>query len=101
MALPRGRIGLAERGQALLEYAALVAAIGICIVASLGLVGRVTQNAYVQTANSVAHQTGSAPSYGGAAIGSIRVIPAGNRPPPPPDSASSDPDSSAGSTRRQ
>jgi Flp pilus assembly pilin Flp len=42
-----------ERGQALIEYAAIVAVVGACLVAILGLVGRATNRAYERTASAV------------------------------------------------
>ncbi len=42
-----------ERGQALIEYAAIVAVVGACLVAILGLVGRATNRAYQRTASAV------------------------------------------------
>ena len=95
MALLTAKCGIGERGQALLEYAALVAVIGIGIVAVLGLIGHVTSNAYQRSANSVAVQVGSGQAFGGGAP-ALRIIPAGSR--PPSDSASADPDS-AGTTQ--
>ena len=42
-----------ERGQALIEYAAIVAVVGACLVAILGLVGRATNRAYERTSSAV------------------------------------------------
>ncbi len=47
-----------ERGQALVEYAVIVALIGICLVAILGLVSRATGNAYQRTVSTLGTQTG-------------------------------------------
>jgi Flp pilus assembly pilin Flp len=44
---------LNERGQALIEYAAIVAVVGACLVAILGLIGRATHRAYDRTASAV------------------------------------------------
>jgi Flp pilus assembly pilin Flp len=42
-----------QRGQALVEYATIVAVIGVCLVAILGLIGRATGRAYDRTAAAV------------------------------------------------
>ena len=79
-----------ERGQALVEYAVIVALIGACLVAILGLVGRATRQAYDQTTSRISQP--SPASYpvaggggGGGMSGSVRVIPANSG--EPPDSA--------------
>ena len=79
-----------ERGQALIEYAAIVAVVGACLVAILGLVGRATNRAYEQTAAAVSlgkpgHQGASGVILTGTSSGGGR----GGRGPaePPPDSA--------------
>ena len=88
------RSGLNERGQALVEYAVIVALVGACLVAILGLVGRATRRAYDVTTSTIAAP--SAPAYpagggggggsgGGGLSGSVRVIPASSG--EPPDSA--------------
>ncbi len=99
-----------ERGQALVEYAMIIALVGACLVAILGLVGHAARNTYDRSASQLAHQTnagygaggGSGPvgSSGGSGGGGPRVIPAstsaadGGVSGTPPDSASgSDPDS--------
>ena len=51
LARPSSRVN--ERGQALIEYAAIVAVVGACLVAILGLVGRATNRAYERTATAV------------------------------------------------
>ncbi len=100
-----------ERGQALVEYAMIIALVGACLVAILGLVGHAARNTYDRSASQLAHQTnagygasggGSSPvgSSGGSGGGGPRVIPAstsaadGGDSGTPPDSVSgSDPDS--------
>jgi Flp pilus assembly pilin Flp len=80
------RSGSNERGQALVEYAVIVALIGACLVAVLGLVGRATRNAYEQTSTTVSQQTGSGGYLGGGGGGgggggfsaNVHVIPAGS-----------------------
>lgn len=78
-----------ERGQALVEYAVIVALIGACLVAILGLVGRATRNAYDQTSSTISHKATSAYGVGGdggggggggggGLSGSVHVIPAGS-----------------------
>jgi len=61
---PRRPPRFSERGQALLEYAMVVALIGACLVAILGLLGRATNRAYKDTASTLSHETGS--PYGGS-----------------------------------
>jgi Flp pilus assembly pilin Flp len=61
-----------ERGQALVEYAAIVALIGACLVAILGLVGRSTSRAFEQTSASVTSAT--AAGYGSGSGGSAVLI---------------------------
>ena len=90
MAFLTARRGIGERGQALVEYAALIAVVGVAIVAILGLVSRATENAYHRTANSVAIEAGGR-SFEDGGAGAVQIIPAGSR--PPSDSASADPDS--------
>jgi Flp pilus assembly pilin Flp len=82
------RSGSNERGQALVEYAVIVALIGACLVAVLGLVGRATRNAYEQTSTTVSEQTSSGGYLGGGGGGgggfsaNVHVIPAGSDAPP-------------------
>jgi Flp pilus assembly pilin Flp len=90
-----GPVRLDERGQAILEYAIIVAVIGACLVAILGLVGRATQKVYTQTAATVARQSAVPASFsgpqlggGGAALGISAHDPGG--PGEPPDSAGAD-----------
>jgi Flp pilus assembly pilin Flp len=82
-----------ERGQALIEYAAIVAVVGACLVAILGLVGRATNRAYERTAAAVSV---GKPGYQGGSGGVILTGTSsaqrrGGRDPaePPPDSAAS------------
>jgi Flp pilus assembly pilin Flp len=48
-----------QRGQALVEYATIVAVVGVCLVAILGWLGRATGRAYDRTAAAVSVQTNS------------------------------------------
>jgi Flp pilus assembly pilin Flp len=93
-----------ERGQALVEYAVIVAIIGACLVAILGLVGRATRNAYDRTSSSISNQTPAAyPAQGGGGMGggglsgSVRVIPASAGEPPDSTGGAGSPDSAAAS----
>jgi Flp pilus assembly pilin Flp len=93
-----------QRGQAILEYAIIVAVIGACLVAILGLVGRATQKVYTQTSATVARQGASPASYGGAQLGDgggLLGIPAGSPgvPDEAPDSAAADSSGSDGDHR--
>ena len=68
-----------ERGQALVEYAAIVALIGACLVAILGLVGRSTKQAYEQTSATMTRATvagyGTGSGGGGLLVGSTPARP--------------------------
>ena len=75
-----------ERGQAIVEYAIIVALVGACLVAILGLVGDVTKTAFRNTSTVV--RQASAP-VGGSGGGGVRGIPASS--PGEPDSEE-DPD---------
>jgi Flp pilus assembly pilin Flp len=83
-----------ERGQALVEYAAIVAVVGACLVAILGLVGRATNRAYERTASAVS--LGGKPGYHGASGVILTGISSGGRrggrgsAEPPPDSTAGD-----------
>jgi Flp pilus assembly pilin Flp len=48
-----------QRGQALVEYAIIVAVVGVCLVAILGLLGKATGRAYDRTSAAVSLQTNS------------------------------------------
>jgi Flp pilus assembly pilin Flp len=92
---------LNERGQALIEYAAIVAVVGACLVAILGLIGRATHRAYDRTSSAVSE--GKSGFQGGGGGGILTGTSSGVRPrpsaEPPPDSAASaepSPDSEAG-----
>lgn len=98
-----------ERGQALVEYAVIVALVGACLVAILGLVGRATRRAYDLTASSISPPAASAfpaggggGSGGGGLSGSVRAIPVSSGQPAgqPADSAAqaAAEDSTAGAT---
>ena len=98
-------VRLDERGQAILEYAIIVAIIGACLVVILGLVGRATQKVYSQTSVTVAHQGVAPASYGGGPQlgggGGLLGIPAGRPsvPDAPPDSAGADSSSASAASR--
>src|SRR6266508_5104571 len=81
-----------ERGQALVEYAMIVAVLGACIVAILGLVRKETERAYEHTASAVSHGTKGYPAGGGVILtgmsASSRPVSRGPTK-PPADSASS------------
>ena len=79
-----------ERGQALIEYAAIVAVVGACLVAILGLVGRATNRAYDRTASAVSREVRISGGRGGVILtGTSSTGPRAARGPaePPPDSA--------------
>jgi Flp pilus assembly pilin Flp len=81
-----------ERGQALIEYAAIVAVVGACLVAILGLVGRATNRAYERTASAVSQGKPGFQGTGGVILtGSSSSGPRAGRPSPEPpaDSAAS------------
>lgn len=66
-----------QRGQAIVEYVTIVALIGACLVAILGLVGSATRKAYDLTRYTVDGKA-QVPAGGGVASGggAVRVIPA-------------------------
>jgi Flp pilus assembly pilin Flp len=84
---------LSERGQGLVEYAIILALIGVGLIVILGFLGRTTRNVYDQTASALGGQTGSPASggVGGGSAGGVRVTPASPSP-------ASDSTSGAGST---
>jgi Flp pilus assembly pilin Flp len=84
-----------ERGQALLEYATIVALVGTCLVAILGLVGNATRKTFDRTSSPLMRQA-SVGGGGGSGHG-VPAIPASN--PGEPDSSGAggqDPDSTGG-----
>ena len=66
-----------RRGQALLEYAIIVALVGTCLVAILGLVGNSARNAFRNT-STVVRQASAPPPVGGGSGGGVQAIPAGS-----------------------
>jgi Flp pilus assembly pilin Flp len=94
-----------ERGQALIEYAAIVAVVGACLVAILGLLGRATNRAYERTATAVSQ---GKPGFQGGGGGGGAILtgtsssggPRGRTPDEPPadSSATAEPDEADGTT---
>jgi Flp pilus assembly pilin Flp len=85
-----------ERGQALIEYAAIVAVVGACLVAILGLVGRATNRAYERTASAVSQ---GKPGFQGGGGVILTGTSSGGRPrgrgpeePPADSAATTEPD---------
>jgi cytoskeletal protein RodZ len=101
----RSRSTLNRRGQALSEYAMLVAMVGMGLVVILGLFGRATKQAWQRSESkfadepSAAAATSPAPSGGGGAgSGSVQPTPPPpSTPAPPPKKDSSDSSSAADS----
>jgi cytoskeletal protein RodZ len=101
----RSRSTLNRRGQALSEYAMLVAMVGMGLVVILGLFGRVTKQAWQKSESKFADEpsvaaTPSPAPYGGggAASGSVQPTPPPpSTPAPPPKKDSSDSSSAADS----
>ena len=91
-----------ERGQALIEYAAIVAVVGACLVAILGLVGRATNRAYERTSTAVSQGKTGFQGTGGVTLTGIsssgRRVDQGAGEPPPDSTAGAEPtpDSAAG-----
>jgi Flp pilus assembly pilin Flp len=84
-----------ERGQALIEYAAIVAVVGACLVAILGLLGRATNRAYERTATAVSQgKPGFQGGGGGGGVVLTSGRPRGRAPDEPPadSSATAEPD---------
>jgi len=105
----RSRSVLNRRGQALSEYAVLVAIVGMGMVVIIGLFGQATKQVWQQSESKFANDSpaastapsqapGPAPSGGGgAASGSVQPTPPPSAPPPgKPKRDSSDSSSSAG-----
>lgn len=102
----RTRSTLNRRGQALSEYAVLVAMVGMGLVVILGLFGRATKHAWQRSETQFANgdpSTASAPSPapagggGGTVSGSVQPTPPppSSAPTPPPKQSSSDSSASA------
>jgi Flp pilus assembly pilin Flp len=95
-----------ERGQALIEYAAIVAVVGACLVAILGLLGRATNRAYERTATAVSQGKPGFQAGGGSGGGVILTgtsssgRPRGRTPDEPPadSSATTEPDEADATT---
>jgi Flp pilus assembly pilin Flp len=87
---------LSERGQGLVEYAIILALIGVGLIVILGFLGRTTRNVYDQTASAIGGQTGSPASSGGPG-GGVGVTPAspGNASDSTSGAGSTGPDASA------
>jgi len=84
-----------ERGQALVEYGAVIALVAAGLVGGLALLGRVTGNAYHKASAEISMGSGQ---YGGAATDPtplpVPETPVASRPGESPDSvAPSEPDS--------
>ena len=104
MDITGSRSGLNRRGQALSEYAMLVAIVGMGLVVILGLFGRATKQTWQKTETQFAQEPvayggggggGGGPHNGGVAAGDVQ-----DTPPAPPkkdpadsSSASESPDS--------
>jgi Flp pilus assembly pilin Flp len=91
-----------ERGQALIEYAAIVAVVGACLVAILGLVGRATNRAYERTASAVSQ---GKPGFQGGGGGILTGTSSSGRPrgrapdePPADSAATTEPDEADATT---
>ena len=89
-----------QRGQALVEYAIIVAVVGACLVAILGLIGKATGKAYDRTAAAVSLQASSGyPTEAGGILTSTTSRGWGETPAAPPnDSLAGEPQDSAGGT---
>jgi Flp pilus assembly pilin Flp len=92
-----------ERGQALIEYAAIVAVVGACLVAILGLVGRATNRAYERTASAVSQGKPGFQGGGGGVV--LTGTASGGRPrgrgpeePPADSAATTEPDQADATT---
>jgi Flp pilus assembly pilin Flp len=78
------RSGMNRQGQAMAEYAALVALVGVALVVILGVFGQATKHAWDRSASNfadnpptVASGGGGAPyNGGGASSGGVRYTPA-------------------------
>lgn len=83
-----------ERGQALVEYGAVIALIAAALVGGLALLGRATGNAYTNASAQISQGSGQYGAQGGASPLLLPSTPVAARPAEPPDSvAPSEPDS--------
>ena len=73
-----------ERGQALVEYATVIALVGVCLAAILGLVGNATKKAFEHTSSTVDPHASQPVVGGGGGSGGVRGMPGGA--PADPDS---------------
>lgn len=80
-----------RQGQAIVDYAMIVALVGVCLIAILGLVGNVTRKVFTVTTTTVVRQAGPPPA-GGGAVG-VPAIPASAPGDSDPDDGREDPDS--------
>ena len=60
-----------RKGQAIVDYAMIVALVGACLVAILGLVGNVTRKAFTVSSTTITRQAGAPPA--GASVPAIPV----------------------------
>jgi len=77
------RSGMNRQGQAMAEYAALVALVGVAVVVILGVFGQATKHAWDRSASNFADDpptvayggAGSASGGGGGSSGGVRYTP--------------------------
>jgi Flp pilus assembly pilin Flp len=93
-----GRPAMGERGQALVEYGAVIALVAAGLIGGLALLGRATGNAYTRTAAKISQEGGG--QYGLSGVpgvsGPIPTTPVAARPAEPPDSTADSPADSSG-----
>jgi Flp pilus assembly pilin Flp len=82
-----------ERGQALVEYGAVIALVAAGLVGGLALLGRATGNAYHKASAEISQGSGQYGDQGGSGPVALPSAPVAARPAEPPDSAPSEPDS--------
>ena len=83
-----------ERGQALVEYGAVIALVAAGLIGGLALLGRATGNAYQNASAQISQGSGQYGDQGGPAPLAMPATPVALRPAAPPDSvAPSEPDS--------
>ena len=85
----RHSIPLGRKGQAIVEYAMIVALVGAYLVAILGLVGNVTRKAFTVSTTTITRQAGAPPA--GSGVPAIPV--ASPRESEPDEDPGEDPDS--------
>ncbi len=92
------RPAMGERGQALVEYGAIIALVAAGLIGGLALLGRATGNAYSRTAAKISQEGAGQYGLSGGPVGAAPIpgAPVAARPADPPDSTADNPADSSG-----